>query len=93
MVTEESDERPFVAVSGHLSAHFQSNRETGGSIVVMMSGVQDLKLVNEGYKLGASTFLVNPLRVEDVMGIANSGRGLKVERRNDRNILSLHSAA
>jgi two-component system response regulator len=37
------------------------------SIVVMLSGLADVKLLHEGYQLGAHTFLVKPLKVQDVM--------------------------
>jgi two-component system response regulator len=38
-----------------------------GSIFVMLSGITDIKLLREGYQLGARTFLVKPLKVEDVV--------------------------
>jgi CheY-like chemotaxis protein len=37
------------------------------SIVVMLSGIQDIKSVRAGYQLGAKTFLIKPLAIEDVM--------------------------
>jgi CheY-like chemotaxis protein len=37
------------------------------SIFVMLSGITDIKLLREGYQLGARTFLVKPLKVEDVL--------------------------
>ena len=37
------------------------------SVVVMLSGLADVKLLHEGYQLGAHTFLVKPLKVQDVM--------------------------
>lgn len=54
---------------------------TEGSIVVMLSGLTDVKLLHEGYQLGAHTFLVKPLKVEDVMELVST---LK-------NIVSVHS--
>ena len=32
-----------------------------GSIIIMLSGLADIKMVSEGYRLGASTFLIKPL--------------------------------
>ena len=37
------------------------------SVVVMLSGLADVKLLHEGYQLGAHTFLVKPLKMQDVM--------------------------
>lgn len=38
-----------------------------GSITVMLSGLTDVKLLHQGYQLGAQTFLVKPLKIQDVM--------------------------
>lgn len=47
-----------------------------GSVIIMLSGLTDVRLLHEGYQLGAHTFLVKPLKVEDVMellgGLKNS---------------------
>ena len=45
-----------------------------GSIVVMLSGLSDVRLLHQGYQLGAHTFLVKPLKVQAVMELLN---GLK----------------
>ena len=45
-----------------------------GSIVVMLSGLSDVRLLHEGYQLGAQTFLVKPLKVQDVMELLTSLR-------------------
>ncbi len=37
------------------------------SILIMLSGVSDLKRLREGYELGARTFLLKPLTLESVM--------------------------
>ena len=42
------------------------------SIVVMLSGLADVKLLHEGYQLGAHTFLVKPLKVQDVMELVTT---------------------
>ena len=78
-----------VEVLQRLKAHLGSTPNFGGSVVIMLPGVQDLKLVNEGYQIGASTFLVKPLRSEDIMQIASAVRGLGVERNEEGNVLTL----
>jgi CheY-like chemotaxis protein len=60
-----------------------------GSMVVMLSGLSDLKLVQKGYQLGAATFLVKPLQIDDVMRLASSVRGLSATRVASGNILTL----
>src|SRR5438874_9388669 len=42
------------------------------SCVVMLSGIRDIKKVRDGYQLGARTFLVKPLKPEDVMDFLQS---------------------
>jgi len=42
------------------------------SCVVMLSGHTDVKLIREGYQLGARTFLLKPLKLEDVMDFLHS---------------------
>jgi CheY-like chemotaxis protein len=44
------------------------------SLVVMLSGLTDIKLLNDGYQLGAHTFLVKPLKVQDVMELLSALR-------------------
>jgi FixJ family two-component response regulator len=44
------------------------------SVVVMLSGLADVKLLHEGYQLGAHTFLVKPLKVQDVMELLTTLR-------------------
>lgn len=61
------------------------------SLVVMLSGLGDLKLVQKGYQLGANTFLVKPLKIDDVMQMSESMRGLAVERVTSGYVLSLKS--
>src|SRR5688500_18780390 len=38
-----------------------------GSIFIMISGLAEWRAVNEGYRLGADTFLVKPLTVSDII--------------------------
>ena len=42
------------------------------SVVVMLSGLADVKLLHEGSQLGAHTFLVKPLKVQDVMELVTT---------------------
>lgn len=35
------------------------------SVVVMISGLTDVKAIDQGYKLGAKTYLLKPLKVDD----------------------------
>ena len=76
-----------------LKKQSEGELELKGSVAIMLSGVQDLKMVNEGYQLGASTFLIKPLRTEDVMQIASAVRGLGVERNEEGNVITLDGLA
>jgi CheY-like chemotaxis protein len=42
------------------------------SVVVMLSGISDIKMVTEGYQLGARTFLVKPLNPQDILEFVGS---------------------
>jgi len=44
------------------------------SVFIMLSGITDIKAVNEGYKLGAHTFLIKPIKPEDIMDLISSLR-------------------
>jgi response regulator of citrate/malate metabolism len=46
----------------------------GDSVFVMLSGITDMKAINEGYQAGAHTFLIKPVKADDVMETLN---GLK----------------
>jgi response regulator RpfG family c-di-GMP phosphodiesterase len=39
--------------------------------VVMMSGLKDIKAINEGYQLGAKTFLLKPITSHDIVEVLN----------------------
>ena len=78
-----------VDVLARFKNHFESSSKMGGSVAVMLSGVQDLDLVNRGYKLGATTFLIKPLKCEDLIQLTTSIRGIAVERTSSGYILSL----
>jgi two-component system response regulator len=57
----------------------QGTSKASDSIIVMLSGITDYSMVTEGYQLGATTFLVKPLRSDDVHQMVQSVRGLSVE--------------
>jgi CheY-like chemotaxis protein len=42
---------------------------TSHSIFILLSGMNDLKRIKEGYQLGARTFVMKPLRCEDIREI------------------------
>jgi CheY-like chemotaxis protein len=44
------------------------------SLFVMVSGITDIKALNEGYQLGASTFMIKPVKPEDVMEVLHGLR-------------------
>ena len=50
----------------------QSLPAAQGSVLVMISGLAEWRVINEGYRLGAHTFLVKPLVIEDVLQMLNS---------------------
>jgi response regulator RpfG family c-di-GMP phosphodiesterase len=43
-----------------------------GCIFIMLSGVTDIKAVNQGYQLGAQTFIIKPVKPEDVMELLSA---------------------
>ena len=53
--------------------------EAAGSVLVMLSGMMDLKTIHAGYQLGAQTFLVKPLFVDDMMQMLKAIRTLRIE--------------
>src|SRR5688572_29021010 len=58
------------------------------SVVVMLSGLADVKLLHEGYQLGAHTFLVKPLKVQDVMELVTTLKNsIAIETENNGNRL------
>jgi len=78
-----------VEVLRRLRSHFQA----AGSLAIMLSGIEDLKMVTEGYRSGATTFLVKPLRCEDLMDLTSSVRGIAIENTSAGYILSLNPSA
>jgi two-component system response regulator len=45
------------------------------AIFVMLSGIAGIRDVHEGYQLGAKTFLIKPLKAEDILELINALRG------------------
>lgn len=67
----------------------ETSHELRRCVAVMLSGVQDLNLVNEGYKCGATTFLTKPLRADDVMQMSKAVKKLKLVMQADGNEIVL----
>ena len=67
--------------------------EKDGSLFVMLSGLTDLKSIHQGYQLGARTFLITPLRAEDVMQMLDAIPAIRVEPRASGYELLLNNSA
>ena len=50
----------------------QNHEYAEHSIVIMLSGLKDIKAINEGYQLGAKTFLLKPVTPHDLVLLLNS---------------------
>ena len=61
--------------------------------VVMMSGLTDIKAIQQGYQLGAHTFLVKPLKCEDILQAVNALKPLRVESKSEGYVIATGSAA
>ena len=58
------------------------------SLFVMLSGISDIKGINEGYQLGARTFMIKPVKPDDVMEVLNAMRSkIIVEERPEGYLL------
>jgi CheY-like chemotaxis protein len=68
--------------------HLRDSPNAKDSVLVMLSGVTDYKIIHEGYQLGATTFLFKPLRPEDVLRMIKAMRGLTVNMTGTSYILS-----
>jgi CheY-like chemotaxis protein len=53
---------------------------TEKTVFVMLSGLADYRILQEGYRHGARTFLVKPLQQEDVLQLINTVPGLAAVR-------------
>ena len=62
------------------------------TIFVMLSGLADIKLIQQGYQHGARTFLVKPLLRDDVLRLFDAIKGIKITREREGYVLSYESA-
>jgi response regulator RpfG family c-di-GMP phosphodiesterase len=53
----------------------KSRVDTSGILVIMISGMKDIRAINEGYQLGAKTFLLKPVTAREIVEVLNSLRG------------------
>jgi FixJ family two-component response regulator len=60
-----------------------------GSILIMLSGLTDTKMIAEGYRAGASTFLFKPMVAGEFTQMIEAVRGLALKRTPQGTILSL----
>lgn len=47
--------------------------------VVMLSGMRDIKVIHQGYQLGARTFLIKPISQEDVVHLLSAIRTINID--------------
>lgn len=66
--------------------------EARGSVLVMLSGLSEWRIVHEGYQLGAHTFLIKPLLVQDIMQMLNSVPALAITKHPDGYEISISYA-
>ena len=62
------------------------------TIFVMLSGLADIKLIQQGYQHGARTFLVKPLLRDDVLRLFDAIKGIKITREREGYVLSFEGA-
>src|SRR6187551_1989385 len=60
-----------------------------GSILIMLSGLTDIKKIAEGYRLGASTFLIKPLIAAELQQMLHAVNGLTINKVPGGLILSI----
>ena len=63
------------------------------SVVVMVSGLTDIKAIHQGYQLGARTFLVKPISRTDILQMLNSLKGLCIQEVEEGYALSIETAS
>ena len=59
------------------------------SILVMLSGLQDLKAIHQGYQFGARTFLIKPINEEDVLQMLSALKGVNIAQNKEGYVVSL----
>lgn len=62
------------------------------AIFVMLSGLADIKLIQQGYQAGAKTFLVKPLIRDDFLRLIDALKGVKISNERDGYILHFDPA-
>lgn len=60
------------------------------SIFVMLSGLADIKLIQQGYQAGARTFLVKPLIKDDFLRLLDGLKGVKISNEREGYMLSFN---
>ena len=60
-----------------------------GSIIIMLSGLADVKKIAEGYRLGASTFLIKPLVSAELTEMLKAVNGLAINKIGVGSVLSI----
>jgi FixJ family two-component response regulator len=73
-----------VEVLKQLGSSVHANR----TIFVMLSGLADIKLIQQGYQHGARTFLVKPLLRDDVLRLFDAIKGIRITREREGYVLS-----
>ena len=63
----------------HVLRYLQNSDYQKHCLVVMLSGLCDVKAINEGYQLGAKTFLLKPLTARDMVELVNSLAEISIE--------------
>lgn len=51
--------------------HWQKSQCVGNSVIVMLSGLTDMKAIHSGYQHGAKTFVLKPLNQGDLLQVLN----------------------
>nr|WP_281721466.1 response regulator [Nitrosomonas nitrosa] len=67
----------------HVLRYLQNTDYQKHCLVVMLSRLRDVKAINEGYQLGAKTFLLRPLTARDVVELVNSLAEISIEETPD----------
>lgn len=62
-----------------------------GSVVIMMSGLADIKMIAEGYRLGARTFLIKPLVASELKQMFQGINGLTISKQGTGFVLGVSS--
>jgi CheY-like chemotaxis protein len=66
----------------------RQSENASDSTFVMLSGISDFNIIRQGYQLGATTFLIKPLRTEDVVQMMQAVRGIVATRMPEGYIIS-----